>query len=68
MRRQRPAPGGPPARVAADRRVARVHFDRFGDRPGLIGELFERELQLSRIDALRLLPEHPLAEHVELLP
>ena len=38
---------------------------RFGLRLGL--EQVERELQLRRVDSLRLLPEQPPAQHVELV-
>ncbi len=58
----------PPTRVPAHGRVARVHFDRLGDGARLVGELLERELQLPRIDALRLLAKQALAQHVELMP
>ncbi len=66
--RQRAAPGRSAARVPAHWRLARVHLDRLGDRTGLVRELLQGKLQLPRIDALGFLAEHPLAEHVELVP
>jgi len=49
------------------RRVSRVHLDRLGDRPRLVGELLQGELQLARVDTLGFLAEQPLAQHVELM-
>lgn len=59
-------PRGAPARVVTYRRFARVHLHRLGDGPRLLGELLERQLQLPRVDALRLLPEEPLTQDIEL--
>jgi hypothetical protein len=54
--------------VAAHRRLARVHFHGLADRASLVGELLQRERELSGIDALGLLAEQPLAQDVELVP
>ena len=57
MRRERPAPRRPPARMAPHRRLPRIHLEGLGDGAWLVGERLERQLQLVRIDALGLLPE-----------
>ncbi len=54
--------------MAAHRRLARVHFHRLGDGPGLVRQLLKGQLQLSGVNAFRLLAEQPLTEHVELMP
>jgi len=46
--------------MAADRRLARIHFDRFGDRAGLVRELLQGELKLPRVNTFRFLAEQPL--------
>jgi hypothetical protein len=46
--------------------LARVHFDRLGDRTGLVGQLRKREAQLIGTDPFGLLPEESLTQHVQL--
>src|SRR6266852_6316694 len=53
--------------MGADGRLARVHLDRLADRAGFIRELFERELELPRIDAFGGLAKQALTEHIELM-
>jgi hypothetical protein len=47
--------------------LARVHFDRLGDRAGLVGQLRKREAQLIGTDPFGLLPEEALTQHVQLM-
>lgn len=54
-----------PARPAGP--LARVHFDRLGDRAGLVGQLRKREAQLIGTDPFGLLPEELLTQHVQLM-
>ena len=55
MRRQWTTTARVPTRMSAHGRVAGIHLNRLGHRAWFVGELFECELQLTRIDALRLL-------------
>ena len=47
--------------------LARVHFDRLGDRAGLVGQLRKREAQLVGTDPFGFLPEESLTEDVQLM-
>src|SRR5712691_10558935 len=56
MRRQwSGGPWGSPL-MPRHRRLARIHLDRLRDRPRLVGQLLQRQLQLPRVDALGFLP------------
>src|SRR5207245_1593634 len=68
VRRQRPPSRRSAARMTADRRLARIHFHRFGDQSGLVGELLQRELELPRIDTVGFFSKEALTEDVELMP
>jgi hypothetical protein len=47
--------------------LAGIHFDRLGDRTGLVGELRKRQSQLIGTHLFRLLAEEPLAQDVQLM-
>ena len=64
-----PAGGGgrsPSARARAPA-CRPVHLNRLGHGAGFVGELLERELQLSAVDALGFLAKEALAQHIELM-
>ena len=68
MRGQRPAACRPAPHMPTHRRLARIHFDGLGDGASLVGELLQRELELSWVNMLRFLPKEPLAQDIELVP